>query len=73
MGLRNRGQSGSASGNVPAPSEKVILDHKLGEIMVVVPEGVTVRLTDGSRRSVTWGYPGLVISPTEAQIRALTP
>jgi len=52
---------------------KAILDHKLGEIMVTIPEGVMIRFADGSRRSVTWMYPGLLVNPTEAQIRALAP
>jgi hypothetical protein len=74
MRLSNRGQTGSASGNVAEiPLVKAILDHKLGEIMVTIPEGVMIRFADGSRRSVTWMYPGLLVNPTEAQIRALAP
>lgn len=74
MRLRNQEQTGPASGDRPeVPLVKAILDHKLGEIMVTIPEGVMIRFADGSRRSVTWMYPGLLVNPTEAQIRALAP
>ena len=47
-----------------------IFNGRIGEIVINVFEGVTIRFSDGSRKAVIASAPGLILDPTEAQIQA---